>query len=51
MAPRALLIIVGGSFLLLGGFVGWLLGHAIGFTEGVEREKVRQLERAKEKDA
>lgn len=38
------LIIVGGTFLLLGGVVGWLFGYAAGFAAGIETEKLRALE-------
>jgi len=48
---RTLAIIVGGSFLLLGGFIGWLFGHASGFAAGVESEKMRQLEADQKKGA
>jgi len=41
------LILVGASFLLCGGLLGWLVGHSAGFTEGIESEKQRMIVGAK----
>jgi hypothetical protein len=40
------LILVGASFFLCGGLLGWLVGHSAGFVEGIEHEKQRLVQGA-----